>query len=1476
MCCSRTQLLAAPVALTMAASSSSAQPQPQHLPLRSAEQTTRLLLSNAFHYDTQETEDNRRRLQHQKEHIHTVKIEFVKLLNEKKPSTAAIEAEEGATEKKKAEKEELTEQEKAKTASPPPPPVAIHVVLFDPEVQQFVGEPYRIPMESIHEPFVFQASAQQLVVVEVLAQRPRHQPPAISSSTPSTRATSWGYMKVGELTSPNTVWKLLPGTGQLLFLSRSMWPDEVKAGKGIAELQSRTNLSGDPALAHLMTELVPPGLVVPYSFAVDTPNPHATAFRVEIESVSMRPTSAASEVEKEEMRDPGVVWSVAVVAHNGYQQLSAGDEVPLGPPHHQWKHQQQLKAKKKEHQQRSHSSTQSATATSDDYYDEEDYSPYTDPTSKKHTGTTSNSYTYSQSSPVTAKKDGAAEGEPSLLSNLAIALENLPVHASTSLVLAIRRRLPGAEQAKVLGFCVFPLCLLPMKDRDLRVENLPALQGPFSCEDARMLLAEAGTPYGRLPYAITLSVSFFQTGVSGAVTLRTAEIDERKKKESSGSSTSSTPAQPPSALASPEDLKLFTPPPESQDPMGVDYSRSPSKRGSVRGEGGSSQQPGGVASSEHSAGGGRSSAATGRPDHRSASASRSLDSGVLQYLNRIMEELHQVRVLQEATLHASTGKNQLPHSPALMQRLNERLAGDDVDLIDLRPQPVAIPWHLRQKMSSAAQPILHPLSRLRLDEFAPAAPSCTRSLYGCRFEGITLDASMEMPEDLCFLFSFGPLPYQQVGPVQTALLKDETREGSSSALPSQQDLFHSYQFWDEQSNGGMVWCEPIDSSRDSVESFKKYSNHAVVYLHVYDALTMFYVCSAVLPLAHFLRPYSAGASLIPMDLSLQRDLSLTEQPVPDSVFPVILHVGQLHVTLFTIAVPQAPNAPASHRLIDASPGSRLVLAKKLPHLPQLSADTGRMLAAADDMGAAAPGQLGTVEGVRQTAHQRRVQLFKQSLQRQRDLGENSVDGVPDEHIQKVCADPQSLEYRLRVLEKERDASKSRAIASALQERLTVRHEVCVSAWRPMEVNTPFKNPYRTVVEFTVEILREFEGLCECPTPLWTLGPHEECSIRLILRLNKFNTSGESSGGQAASPPLTRLTVLARVLTQQRFLVRVVEMSAVVLPPIVDRRYELYGPPGSSAEKRLFSRQYTPAGIGHTGNTEELHKRLHLLCAAVSCSSPKTTSVSTSAMLDPVTQRYMTAWEEVRLRTVIPDAYGVQRVEYVTLYKDSEKTQVMEVWELCVFPCYAITTREVFWGQTTTIGLPMEDTEEMYCSNHRNRVETTAGGGGTDGSYLLSLRPSGVGVEKMLLHTLRNGTLIKTQLTVPVVYPTPTATQVIELVLDDVKGPVMRRLTFTHRGNREESFTIHHNYRYQLTVTPGRFILAPGESQHLHLRMEMLTLPAGQTEGRWPMWVFINDSKDKTVESYYLQVVLRLHAVAHLEEVNGGGKLLPVS
>ncbi|CCW70995.1 unnamed protein product [Phytomonas sp. Hart1] len=1338
---------------------------------RSAEQTARLLLSNAFRYDTWECTAAKNEVKSLGGACTTVELKFHASKKQGDPVSSADE---------------------------------INLSLFDPAKGKFIGAGYRCGTQRLSEPIVFQSTPRQLLVVELIARdvRPNAPPEKI-------RVTHWAYTAIEGL-SRFCSFSLRPGNAHLLLLDKGMWPAMSRlTAPASGELGYTCVIDSSPDLVRLMRELVPPGIFVSEAFTRATPHPEAKSFRLLVKNVELAATTKDSQ---NELSDPHTEWAIAAVAHNGYQQLGKGAEVSLISP-------QGIRSKTIAPGMDSHVKRNSPADSIDSYSYSVD-SSYLDSTKDS-----------------SIKRQGNMSDEYAVLhSDIPLEFSGLPVHSTTSLVIAIRYRKPGDHFFKVAGFCVFPLCLMPMENRDIRVENLPALRGPFSCEDARMLMMDSSTPYGRVPIAVTMTIEYHNI-----------EVQPGLPKPLTAAAASSPKSS--SVVSNEEGTKL-------SDDKGISLSKQ-TEDGRVAPV--PKVGPYILSSSEKE--GGEPSSGTVLEaiptnvrqqsvlvPYKGTAAPPVGGDGIFHMLSSIMEELQKVRETQHHILQQTTGggrgEDLAVLSPALLERRNQRLADDAIDLIDLVPRPVAISWAARRAIQEGQQPILHPFKGSILDDSTPAVGDLPASIFGIRFEGITLDRVVAMPANVCMMFSFGPLPYQQVGAMRTVSV-------------DKNDVTESFKLYYGE-RAGFIWHEPIDSL-GSVSMTKFKQRGGVLYVHVYDALEMFYIATAKLPLAHFVRPYRAVAGIVPMDFTLERNFSMTEKVIPPEIFPLMPNAGQLHLSLFCVGVGRGDadlKLAVTATLEEPHGGARLIVAKRLPCTDRLNnasqhhpSEENATVAARSPV-ADSTAHTGEAKDTASGLHWQRVGHLKKRLAKD-GIG-TLLPGVPAAHI-RATQDEAEMEYRLRFAEKERDEAKSKAIAKALLNRVTVSHRLQVVAWRSEIIRTPFQNPHAIALHFFVEVVPDDVDVC---TPIDTkalsfyLGPKERTEVPLVLRLSP-NTSG--GFGKTTQYGDTR-HIIAKVYTEKRELVRWIDIYATLVAPIVDRRYEIFGPVGSEITKRLFSRVFNSSAFPIASSQKELLQRLEQMCGFVS-TSREDTQAKTNALVDPITQSYITAWEEVSITTTIPKEPNQQRIEHITLFYDAAMTRVYETWELCVFPCQYLTPREIYWGQTAVLGFPAEGIDAMYCDEGNVKV-THAGS-----SFVLHITPREMGKQQLLLHMLQQNILKKFLLTVPVVYPTPTFTQVIELSQDDVRAPVFRRLKFTNHGAADEVFHVHHNYKYQLQINPHTFGLAPSDSQYISLQFDMLSLPPGQLEGRWPMWIFINDSRNKTVESYHLQVVLRAHPVA---------------
>ncbi|EKF31082.1 dynein heavy chain, putative [Trypanosoma cruzi marinkellei] len=1295
--------------------------------------------------------------------------------------------------------------------------IALHMTFYDRVKCAFVGATYTVLKDAPTEPLIFQNCGENvLLVVEVVARDERHNAPAEER-----RVLMWGYVPLTEVCTLHTI-DLRPGSAQLLQLNSTSWPSN---NRGETYYLKYTCVEvEDFVLTQLMSRLVPPGVIVPESFTENRPQCSTHSFRCAVRDIQLFPT-----LENPEWRDKSAEWRVAAVSHNGYQQLGQGAEVPL-------------------------------------VFDDETFtsvSTTSNSNSISGSGSSESSNDFTQTSTsVYASVEKRKQQSTSIVHSVApLEMDGLPVHSATSLVLAIRRRRMESQHFEVIGFCVFPLCVMPMKDRDLRVENLPILHGPFSCRDPRMLMLESSSPYGKQPFTLTLTVEYHDTLVVDTfpVSAPTSRhpLDKRELVK-----TGEKGADEKEFLAGAYDItQTFSS--STVVPgkiMGIVSTEELEEAKKATTEAATAPAVLGVTPTEHAATTTSPVKLTyPSPDALVAGkwATEDYSSvGVFKMLCDVMEELRRLREMQESAMRRRHQKDGLAgRGDETGKRLDDATG---VEVVDLSPMPIAISWETRCLIEEDLQPILHPVHGTRLEDHALASShDMTASLVGFRFEGLTADASIHVPEDVCFIFSFGSLPLQTIGPIRTVCI-DKSNQ------------LRTFKLYEGAERGGMVWCEPLEAAEDPFVQKYRQEKDATLHIHVYDALTMFYVSSVDVQLAHFRRPYNADSARIPMDIPLYRDLSLTERSIPPKVFPLVRNAGQLHVTLFCVAAKGGSAAQSRNKMLIPPSGSRVIVAKKLPHakiienhlLEGEKTDAGLKISV--ESGAAHPSDaVVTSQGPPQLSSSSSQQQPQQQLVPAASSTNEETSGMHwrrAQHVKQIYGNRTilpgvpnghrfqdgDLEFRLRYLEKQRDEMKSRKIAEALMERLTAHHYVYVSSCRPEVTRTPFQNPFASAMQFTVEVDTPAKGALEiASSPSFYLGPREWTEVVLVVRLNAIANTRDAESKH----------LRARLFTDGREVVRIVDVHATLGPTFVDRRFEIYGPAGTEVSKKIFSRIFSSAIFPITSDRVKLLSRMRDMCARTTITS-ETTTAEVNAVLDPITQSFVTAWEEVTVRTTIPPDEREQRVEYLVLYKDDAMSHVIETWELCIFACHSVTSRELLFGQTTTVALPASGIEALYCSHSHVKVERG------EGCYLLHVRPTEVGTQQVLLHALTNHHLAKTLLTIPTVYPTPTYTQTLEFSLADTTAPIFRRVQFVHRGTKEEVFTVRHNYKYQLRVTPKQFSLAPTDTQFITLQIDMLSLPEGQMEGRWPMWIFINNADDKTIESYLLNVVLRIHRVLH--------------
>lgn len=826
----------------------------------------------------------------------------------------------------------------------------------------------------------------------------------------------------------------------------------------------------------------------------------------------------------------------------------------------------------------------------------------------------------------------------------------------------------------------------------------------------------------------------------------------------------------------------------------------------------------------------------------------------------------------------------------------------------MMPRRCGVSLATRSLLLEGAQTIVHPAHGTPISDGMLSEGSLPHTMVGMRLEGLTIDLDRRntklssssnttdtasaaapaaaVPQRLVGFMSFGNLPMQVLAVMHLQLV---VQDGD----------FQSYKISSSHGGGGgggglkggYVWHEPPFTHQDNLMlQFKAQGN---LHLHFYDAVTMFYQFSSTFSLGMFARPLEAAASLTPLDVSLLMDYSLTEKTVPAGVLPVVYNVGQLHVTLFAVGTTasvskQTPDnvrvlnggAPApdgGHHLVS---GSNVVIAKKLAN-GLLDADRVAPSTSSFQNGPLASSAAVNQQSLdpRNRLHQARADYVKNLLSR----NGGAIPGIPQQHHQELRREGVEMEYRLRFVEKRRDESKAEKIAQVLKQRVTTLHAVTVAGGRTEVYHITFVNPLPTTSLFAISVddpvskrhlrigsaasLTHLTSSSSPQQPLtsdqkrdaihhgvgsatFILGPHETVKIPLLIRCGTDDASLPTS-----SSSMQYLEAVIRGADRGETMM-IADLHVTFVKPTIDRRFEIFGAPGAEVKKRLFLRLFSAGSLPVEGlGTAAAAEKISNMCTYCTVSDATTTAES-KAVIDPITQTHVVAWEEITVQTMIP-TNGAKLV-FMNIYRDAAMTKHFETWELTVFPCQVVHASSIMFGRTTSIALPVVTSERVYVNDPC--VVAVVPPAGAHEATKLRFKPREVGVSQTLLHVQREGKhLDKVLLVTQVAYPTPTYQYAIELSAAEAQVPLQRRFLFVNRESTQRVLTVTTNYRHQVRVSPRVFALGPGDSQHLSLEVVGLSLvDGGLTEGQWPIWIFINDEEDGTVESYHLNVAVRLH------------------
>lgn len=707
-------------------------------------------------------------------------------------------------------------------------------------------------------------------------------------------------------------------------------------------------------------------------------------------------------------------------------------------------------------------------------------------------------------------------------------------------------------------------------------------------------------------------------------------------------------------------------------------------------------------------------------------------------------------------------------------------------------------------MSEKCRPLVHPASGQRLlATDAIQAVDLPNSLLMIRLEGITLrTSSFDMPVQLAVKTSFANSTPVQVGPMRTRRLPHDGDDfGISFSLAATDHT---------DDTSGAIWSESMQTAQDL--AYAEYKASGTMYLHFYDAASMFYIGTCNLRLSRFQRPTSSLFAQSQIDLPLYEDMSYMERdPEPGVPLIVCADAGYVHLTIAAVGVAALETKAAAPAITTTT---SVHVAERLDEAALIN-------------GGANPPKFDPPRGAegfgekRSHLHSERAKYVRHLLQdRTLNVVAQQINGGS---LVGNGGDQADMEFKLRYVERRRDEVKSTKIAETLRKRMTVSQDVTVWMGGPKVVHTLFTNPYPVSTTFQIDIplTSQHTSLHPSTPSVLTLGPKQDVNVKIIIAV--------------AGDLFADFNTQVVIRTSRMEVAKVISVNVKVVEPLVHRRYEVFAPPGQTATKRIHLRAFPPAPA-----VNALPSMCHY-CVV----STEAIEASTGAIVESLSATTVAAWEEVTISAKV----GHQPVRaYLVLYQDAEHTAPYETWEISVSPCHAFRTAVVPFGQTSMVTIPFPSSR-VYSADPA--VEPI----GRQDCTSLRVTPRAPGQMTFLLHSrMGDGSFLKVMCSVPCVLPTPTYEDYIDVALPQAGTPIFRRLQFTNREPVHKMFKVITTYPGHLHVAPEQFTLTPSESKQISIRIDNLASVGG--EGRLPMWIFINDAENQTIDSYLITVSLR--------------------
>lgn len=485
------------------------------------------------------------------------------------------------------------------------------------------------------------------------------------------------------------------------------------------------------------------------------------------------------------------------------------------------------------------------------------------------------------------------------------------------------------------------------------------------------------------------------------------------------------------------------------------------------------------------------------------------------------------------------------------------------------------------------------------------------------------------------------------------------------------------------------------------------------------------------------------------------------------------------------------------------------------------------------------------------------------------------------------ADRDVITYQAKVMERQRDERKHSLIQDALQRRMQLDASVVCPAGRPAIADFAFRNPYPATMAFTLEFVKSSLDpsaqvvACEAAAGFghsFICAPLEEKTVQICVRARGILRSGtaKTSGG-----PECQCKV--RVLDDKGECVKVLNTTAIVLPPHVDRVLRVYGGPGTLVKKdifvRCFDQHLVVAAEKSDVGLSRMQSIIKQLCCRVGCTGEDARSLvrdaSTSANIQYLFDGAVATWEELSLCVAVPNA---PTTVFLHLYGDESMQNCLMTWAVKINPVQVIDTQPILCGQTNTFTIPLPNFRSVYCTNATDLavsasivpVNVAAYGGAQPAGTLVQLhaRPLKPQVYSVLIHAAESdaaaqaGRIHVVECRVPAQLMAATFARTMH-VAPRATPLFLRVLVRNEDTQRQRVFRVSHNMEAFVSVKPKLFMLGPNDQMPVSVSVALAALSVGHgtQAAKYPLRLTVNDNDDKISDVFQIDLIVDPSAVS---------------